>query len=240
MVSLKFMTSELQPQDIQTLYQSFDTPIASLDCGSKCAPYNERGVPYCCDTKHTVPAAYLSEWTYYQDNTDLWHIWPGADEFSNSQLNAELPENMILLECSGHKFCQRNFRSIACRSFPFFPYLDRQNEFIGLAYYWEYEDRCWVMSNLEVVSDTYRQQFIQVYTGLFKSIPAEFKNYVFWSAHMREIFVRQNRGIPLLHRDGNVYNVSPQDGKLNLCQAEDFPKYGPYEIAATLRFPDEE
>jgi hypothetical protein len=234
------MTSGINPQDIQTLYQKFDAPIASLDCGSKCAPYNEKGVPFCCDTKHIVPAAYLSEWSYYQDKTDLWHIWQGADEHEYLQLKAELPDNMILLECLGHKLCQRNYRSIACRSFPFFPYLDRQKVFIGLTNYWEYEDRCWVMSNLEVLSDTYRQQFIQAYSEIFQLYPAEFENYVFCSAQMREVFMRQNREIPLLHRDGNFYRVSPQDEKLSLCSPEEFPKFGPYEIAARLRFPDEE
>ena len=63
---------------IQALYDGFRTPIASVDCGQQCAPYND-GVPFCCDTCHAVPTAYLDEWAYLQDNTELWYLWEAED-----------------------------------------------------------------------------------------------------------------------------------------------------------------
>jgi len=233
------MASAHNPVDIQKLYRNFDAAITSLDCGRKCAPYNEKGVPFCCDTNHIVPAAYLSEWSYYQSTTDLWHTWNPQDEQEYSRLAAVLPENMILLECLGHLSCQRNFRSIACRSFPFYPYLDQKKEFIGLTYYWEYQDLCWVISNLDVVSDTFRDQCIQTFTDIFATYPDEVENYAYFSTQMRQEFARQNRAIYLLHRDGNIYPLSPKNESMSVCLPKELPKYGPYEVAAFLRFPDE-
>jgi hypothetical protein len=63
--------------DIPSLYSLFEAPITALDCGKKCSPYNEHGVPFCCDTRHAVPSAYTGEWRYLQANTDLWHEWQG-------------------------------------------------------------------------------------------------------------------------------------------------------------------
>jgi hypothetical protein len=80
--------SELQPAEIAALYARFQAPVATLDCGQKCAPYNEHGVPFCCDTGHTVPTAYLGEWEYLQENTDLWHLWSAADLQETARLRA--------------------------------------------------------------------------------------------------------------------------------------------------------
>ena len=46
--------SNLTSAQITELYEGFRAPIATLDCGKKCAPYNG-GAPFCCDTLHTAP-----------------------------------------------------------------------------------------------------------------------------------------------------------------------------------------
>lgn len=240
MVSSEAMDSEDTLKAIKKLYDGFDAPIAALDCGSKCAPYNERGVPFCCDTHHIVPAAYLSEWSYYQGNTDLWHLWESDDEITFAQMQAETPDGMFLIECLGHQFCQRDYRSVTCRSFPFFPYFNSQKEFIGLSYYWVYEDRCWVISNLDVVTVKYRNQFMQSYFEIFQLESKELENFAHYSQKMREVFNAKQRMVPLLDRDGLFYLINPKDETLNLCNSADYGKHGPYEIAARLRFPDEE
>jgi hypothetical protein len=127
--------------DIKLLYKGFYSPITTFDCGSKCAPYNEKGIPFCCDTRHAVPTAYEVEWDYLQSNTDLWHLWEVADDKEFARIRARTPAGQVLIECKGHLHCQRHFRSLTCRSFPFFPYFDKMGSFLGLSYYWEYEYR---------------------------------------------------------------------------------------------------
>ena len=221
------------------LYAGFEAPISALDCGKKCAPYNEYGVPFCCDTRHAVPVAYADEWAYLQANTGLWHLWQGDSEEETNQLAAETPDGMVLIACLGHRLCERGFRSLSCRAFPFFPYIDPDKEFTGLSYYWEYADRCWVISNLQVVSAEYCHQFIEAFDKVFAQLPQERESYARHSAYMRRVFTRRRRTIPLLHRDGYTYKISPRTGKLRQVDAGSLPKYGPYKIMSQLPFPDE-
>jgi hypothetical protein len=198
--------------DIRALYDAFDAPIAALDCGQKCAPNNPSGKPFCCDICHAVPAAYSQEWAYLHENTDLWHPWRG-DECQQAEnvesLKAETPENMLLLACLGPQSCQRPFRALSCRQFPFFPYVTSDYRFVGLAYEWEFEPVCWVIQNLNVVTDAYRQQFVEVHDRLFAFEQEIFESYAIHSARMREHFSSQRRRIRVLHRNGGLVLISP-------------------------------
>lgn len=202
-------------------------------------PFNEYGVPFCCDTNYAIPTAFLSEWAYLERNTDLWHLWESEDPDETDRLRAETPDEQVMIECLGHKFCQRNFRSITCRAFPFFPYVTLEWEFIGLSYYWVYEDRCWVINNLDTVTPEYVKQFVNTYDKLFENFSGELDNFRYHSIIMRRVFGQQKRQIPLLHRDGGAFTVATKDGTLNSVNPAQLPKYGPYEIAALMPFPDE-
>lgn len=220
-------------------YFQFDEPVTRVDCGEFCAPYNEWGLPFCCDTRHAIPTAYPEEWEYLQANTDLWHLYQPKDARQAASLQRQLPENQVLIECLGHQFCQRNFRSFVCRSFPFFPYITRQGDFLGLSVYWEYEDRCWVISHLSQVQESFRSQAIASYADLFRVYPAELESFRRFSGLMRQVFGRRRRAIPLLHRNGQTYKVTPRNGRMRRISAERFPLLGLYKIAADLPFPGE-
>ena len=229
----------LKSGDTPALYSNFEAPITALDCGKKCSPYNERGVPFCCDTRHAVPSAYTGEWQYLQVNTDLWHEWQGPTPQETERLRRQTPQGQVLIECLGHRLCQRGYRALTCRSFPFFPYITRGFEFIGLSYYWEYADRCWVISNLHVVSIEYRQQFMQAYATLFEHMPREVEYFRRFSSSMRRSFSRRREEIPLLHADGGAYLVNPGSGRMRPVDPQELPKFGPYAVASLLPFPDE-
>jgi hypothetical protein len=221
-------------------YKYFDTPITPVDCGEKCAPYNEYGVPFCCDTKHAVPTAYDDEWEYLKANTKLWHIWENPEREETIHLKDETPIEQVLLECLGHHQCQRGYRTITCRAFPFYPYITLEGNFIGLSYYWQYEDRCWIISNLGMVTKSYLEEFVDVYNKLFDTYPNELANFRYHSITMRRVFGRQKRSIPLLHQNGHAYKITPRNGRLRKIDPASFSKYGPYEIADLMPFPDEE
>ncbi len=233
------LMSDIESADFGALYARFQAPISVFDCGEKCAPYNEYGAPFCCDSSHAVPTAYQAEWDYLQSSTGLWHLWDADDPAETARLRAETPNGQVLIECLGHALCQRDFRSITCRAFPFFPYITRKGEFIGLSYYWQYEDRCWVISNLHTVTLEYRAQFIAVYDHIFGCMPQELANFRYHSTVMRRVFGRRKRAIPVLHRNGNVYKITPRNGRMRRVNAESLPKFGPYKIAAMMPFPDE-
>jgi hypothetical protein len=230
---------QIKRVDFPTLYTNFRSPIAEFDCGKKCAPYNENGVPFCCDTHHAVPTAYDDEWGYLQVNTDLWHPWEVKNGMETERLRSETPDGQLMIACLGHERCQRDFRALSCRAFPFFPYIDENGKFLGLSYYWNFEDRCWVISNLNVVQPHYRQEFIAAYDLILERAPGERENFLYHSQVMRQNFARRRRAIPLLHRDGENYKISPLTGKMRHTSLDKMPKFGAYKIAISLPFPGE-
>lgn len=218
--------------NIRALYDGFETPVTATDCGQQCAPHNPGGKAFCCDICHAVPAVYRQEWDYLRPNTDLWQLWRG-DECSQGPnvqlLQAEAPEEMVLLACLGPQSCQRPFRAISCRQFPFFPYVTSDYRFVGLAYEWEFEPVCWVISNLGHVTDEYRQKFVALHDQLFALEQEIFENYAYHSEQMRAHFVGQRRRIPLLHRKGGFYLVSPASERMARVSPANLPKFGFYQ-----------
>jgi hypothetical protein len=231
--------SEFKSSDFRGLYARFQAPITKLDCGKRCAPYNESGQPFCCDTRHAVPTAYQAEWEYLKAHTDMWRRFDSGNPSENAELESEVPPGQVLIACQGADLCQRSFRSLVCRSFPFFPYFNEDLEFIGLSYYWEYEDRCWVISNLNAVTPEYLREFVDAYDALFERYPDEEETFCAHSYQMRLVFASRKRTIPLLHRDGGCCKISPKTGKLKRVSADELPKFGPYQVAALLPFPEE-
>jgi hypothetical protein len=219
--------------DIRRLYDRFDVPLMPLDCGRMCAPHNPAAKPFCCDICHAVPAAHHTEWAYLQRSTDLWHVWRGDECLEGAGdpavLQAETPDHMLLLACKGPAHCQRPFRLLSCRQFPFFPYITHDLRFLGLAYEWEFEPICWVISNLGAVSPAYRQEFAQTYDELFASVPAELESYAIRSDEMRLHFAALRRRIPILHRNGGFYLLSSASERLERIAPERLQRFGPYQ-----------
>jgi hypothetical protein len=56
---------------------------------------------------------------------------------------------------------------------------------------------------------------------------------------MRLEFGKSNRAIPLLHRNGYSYKITPHNERMRRVDVRSFSKHGPYKIAAVMPFPDE-
>lgn len=223
--------------DIRRLYDRFDAPVIDFDCGRMCAPHNPRGKPFCCDICEAVPVAFHQEWAYLQQHTDLWHVWRGDEcatggaggAINPAALREQAPEHLTLLACLGPEHCQRSFRALSCREFPFFPYITSDDRFIGLAYEWGFESTCWVISHLDSVTPAFRRAFIQTYDDLFALWEDEYESYYALSQEMREHFAAQKRRIPILHRNGGDYLLSPHSERLRRADPRRFRKFGLYK-----------
>lgn len=236
--------ADLEQQHILHLYRIFSSPISVLDCGEKCSVYNENHIPFCCDTRHVIPLAYCPEWNYLAQSTDLWQLFSQNDIRELKHLKDKLPEDQVLIKCQGYQKCQRSFRSITCRSFPFFPYIDQRGKFIGLTYYWEFEDRCWAINHLETISPQFRDEFVSAFEYIFMNSNQEFSNFRHQSIIMRRVFGRKKRAIPLISRAASsqllFYKISPQNGRMRRVDARSFVKHGNYYFAEKLPFAGEE
>ena len=229
--------ADLNSEDIRALYAGFDAPITDLDCGQMCAPHNPSGKPFCCDICYAVPAAYSSEWKTLKEATKLWHHYRGDEcasppgpEPAHPVAENDMPPGMIPLACLGPDRCERENRLLSCRQFPFFPYVTSDYRFLGLAYDWEFESKCWVISNLGRVSDAYREEFVRTHDYLFALFQDEFDSYAVRSEEMREHFIEQRRRISLLHRDGSYRLISPGGERVREVAVSQLPQFAMYRV----------
>lgn len=218
--------------DFHALYNAFSAPTTLIDCGVMCAPHNPNGIPFCCDICSAVPVAYRSEWQYLKQNTALWHTWRGdeckGEESYQKQLMAQTPPHLRLLACRGPSVCERGFRAISCRQFPFFPYLTSDYRFIGMTYDWEFTDKCWVISNLSMVTAEYRLQFFSTFDHIFSTWLEDMDCYIELSVETREHYAAIHRRVPLLHRNGGAYLISPLSERMVRTPISGFKRFAPY------------
>ncbi|WIM12319.1 hypothetical protein [Enhydrobacter sp.] len=232
-MSKKPSQATIAPADFAELYDGFTAPISRFDCGRKCAPLNG-GSPVCCSTDNAVPVVHKVEFELLRARTDLWSKFKPYD-YATRQIVAELTSDCMAIHCKGARHCERDNRTMACRSFPFYPYLTRQKEFVGLGTYWVFEDRCWMMSNLEIVDKKYVKEFITTYEALFVKDPSEFTTYVDFSASARRVYSRWKREIPILGREGELLIVEPSSGAIRPGRKKDYPKIAPFSSEKEYR-----
>lgn len=216
----------ITPVDYGQIYARLQGSVARLDCGAKCAPLNG-GVPVCCDTRNAIPIVEKDEWRFLESRTDLWHLYEIRDAVSRKIL-ADAGPTCTAIECKGARHCERDNRSLACRAFPFFPYIDRDRKFFGLAYYWDFEDRCWVISNLGAVEPAFVAEFVGAFDYLFAQDPEELDSFRLQSIAMRQVFSRRREIIPLIGRDGGWFKELPLGRGIRPAKLEEFRKQGPY------------
>jgi hypothetical protein len=222
--------NDLNNDEIRALYANFDAPITEIDCGEKCAPHNPSGKPFCCDICEAVPAAYESEWSTLQKTSKLWHPYRGDECETQGEILAEdeMPKGMLPLACLGHLACERENRLLSCRQFPFFPYVTSNYEFTGLAYDWTFEDKCWIISHLDLVTDAYREAFIQTFDQIFALFQDEFDSYALRSEEMREAFAEKGQGFVIILRDGSFGRIDPLTDDIQPMERKQLPRFGVY------------
>lgn len=220
----------LKEKHFEQIHKKFGSSISEkYDCGRICAPLNG-GEPVCCSTDNAIPVVEKSEWRLLRKKTDLWHRFKPFDADSR-KIVEELSTSSCAIECKGAALCERQHRTVACRSFPFFPYFNKAQEIVGVSYYWIFEDRCWVISNLKIVEQKFVNELIEAYALTFKHDEDEREAFVDQSVSMRRVFSRWKRPIPVIGLDGKLYKVLPKsDGALLPATYDDFP---PHEVFAS-------
>lgn len=212
----------------EEMYSKFNAPIyKKLDCGKFCAPLN-KGEPVCCTTHNAVPVVAKEEWALLKSRTDLWHAFKPFDAQTRAIVD-ELPKSCSAIECKGAAFCERDNRSLACRSFPFYPYFTKDKTLFGISYYWAFEDRCWVLSNLVNVELDFVRELVDAYELLFAEDEDEEQAFIDNSADHRRVFSRWERDIPIIGREGGFFKVEPHsEGRIIKADPKEFMKHEPY------------
>ena len=215
-------------RNFKYIYDNFSSSISrKIDCGRFCSPLNG-GVPVCCSTENAIPIVEKEEWKLLKSRTDMWSNFKPADKASK-KIVEELPKGTCAVECKGAALCERENRSLACRSFPFFPYLKSSGDLVGLACYWEFDDRCWVISNLHIVEKKFVEEMIFAYEYLFKKDEDQYEAYLDESSRMRRVFSKKNQPIQLIGRNMEYLLVLPKSkGRIVPTDISAFNPYKPF------------
>ena len=233
------MSRSPDPSNFGIIYQGFSAPITGIDCGEKCGPYNDYGVPVCCDISQVIPSAFQEEWIYLEARTELWRVWEGSSTQEGKELLRGLECGQIPLQCQGHRYCQRQFRTITCRAFPFLPYLNKNGKWIGFTYYPDYREQCWIISHLSLVNMEYKQEFLKCFQEIFIRYPKMKENYLDYSVHLRGLSHSEEFDLVYLDFNDRVFRVDPSADLPEEITYDDLPSFGPFKISKDLIFPDE-
>lgn len=199
-------------RDYAVIYDGFSAPISKVyNCGAKCAPFNE-GQPVCCDAEHAIPIVDKSEWALLKKRTKMWKPFVARSADQKAEIADLKGSENCAVECRGAAHCERDNRSLACRSFPFFPYFDPDKNFVGLSYYWNFEGLCWVIHNITIVEQPFIDQFVKMHEYIFKKDDNWRVTYVDFSADMRRVFSRRREKFAVALRDGGFAWVLPKSG----------------------------
>jgi hypothetical protein len=221
------MTQDMRPADFKAVYDRFQANVSRFDCGRFCSPLNN-GQPVCCDTTHAIPVVDKPEFELLKSRTDLWRRFKPYDATSRNIVSG-LHKSCVAVECKGARFCERDNRTLACRAFPFYPYFNRAGELLGLGTYWIFADRCWLISNMQVVERDFVQEFIAAYEYVFSRDEAERDAMKSHSATHRRVATRANQPILLIGREGGFLKIMPRTHEMRIATEKDMIKTGPYK-----------
>jgi hypothetical protein len=186
-----------------------------------------------------IPSAYQEEWDYLREESDLWRPWRGSTQNEGDKITEDLQDGQVLIQCLGYEDCQRDFRTITCRAFPFFPYLTSSGDFIGLAYYQDFRKECWIISNLAVVSEHYKREFFTLYKRLFYLFPETKTAFIEFSSFMRQTSANNKEDLVVMGFSGELFFIESRTEEIKSGQYSELEAYGPFKVAREMSFPDE-
>lgn len=186
---------------IEELLATLRAPVTAFDCGTLCAPGNG-GVPVCCHAPSLLPVLYKAELLLLQKRSDLWrrHVPVGAD----AELRQRARSCDVFAMCKGHTQCERDNRSLACRTFPFEPYLDHDDRFVGIVFAFEYAHLCPLIGGAHDIEPEFVAQCCAMWRRMFEVDAEERAFYAGCSRTLRRQFGRQRERIPVFTEHGVV------------------------------------
>ncbi|MBE7411760.1 MAG: hypothetical protein L6Q54_05040 [Leptospiraceae bacterium] len=193
----KEIFGELTVEEISYYYTLLNEELTNFDCGSLCKDQND-GVPFCCVPKNAVPFLYRKEFQLLKSRSELWRVWEPKTAQEKKLKSTHEGEDTLFCECKGVAFCERENRSISCRTFPFEPYLDKRGVLVGLIFMKEFLTSCPLSSRLSDIRQEYIDGHFLFWEKLLLRKKDEYDTYKKSSSAYRRWSKKENKKIPLL------------------------------------------
>jgi hypothetical protein len=135
-----------------------------------------------------------------QKRSDLWrkHVPTGPDAHLRDQARG----CDVFAVCKGHQHCEREHRSLACRTFPFEPYLDHDGEFVGIVFAFDQAHLCQLITSEHEISPEFVRQGCAMWRRMFELDAEERAFYAGCSRTLRRQFGRRGESIPVFSEHG--------------------------------------
>ena len=190
------------PAQIEQLLSILHAPVTDFDCGTLCAPSNG-GVPICCDRDRIVPVLYRGEYALLRERSDLWRPFRPRTA-QQKTLRQDMRSCDRLCECKGVAHCERDNRSLACRTFPLEPYIDHDGELVGLVWNYDFQGTCPLVAAKYPIRADYVDQCLRMWDQAFAWSEDEWEFHLGHSESLRRSFGQKRKKIPVFTRDGVV------------------------------------
>ncbi len=197
----------LDEEEIAYFYSLLQEELTNYDCGTLCKDQNG-GIPFCCSVENAVPFLYRAEFSFLKKRTDLWKVWNPKTKNEIKLQKSHEDEHTVFCECKGVAFCERENRSISCRTFPLEPYIDKRGVFVGLVFMREFKHGCPLTQRTKDI----RQEFIDTnflfWEKLMLRKPNEYETYRRSSIAYRRYRTKTKEEFPIFfpsHLKGKEY-----------------------------------
>lgn len=178
-------------KEYEEFYKNLDSPVTGFDCGTLCAPGNN-GIPVCCHGEQVVPVLYKSELKFLQQRTDMWTRYK-AQTRPEKKLREDMRKFDTLAHCKGIEHCDRRYRSLVCRTFPFEPYVNQQGEFVGILFNDEYEGSCPLIGKPELIRPKFIRECFRFFQTIISRSKEDAEMYIDVSQTLRRRFAQKKR-----------------------------------------------
>lgn len=184
--------------ELNRFYELLDESLTPYDCGKLCAPSNG-GEPLCCQVENAVPMLYREEFEYLQKRTELWDRWKPKTTIDKKMKREDETRILIFCECKGVQHCERENRSVGCRTFPLEPYFDEKGEFVGLIFMKEFRNKCPLISRLKDIKQPVIDKHYEFWTLIMEIKKDEFDLYKSTSRGWRISATKRGTKLPILY-----------------------------------------
>lgn len=186
--------------NIEKLLKDFDAPVTAFDCGQLCAPANG-GVPVCCESSGVIPVLYKNEFELLQTRSDLWQAFKPSCKDERAMVTDH--GDYQLAVCTKSCASERENRSLNCRSFPFLPYFDHDDEIVGLVYDFEAaEGKCPLVDLPQTITKNYISEAVAFWKAVSASDSDELEFYRDESNRLRKRLRKVGETVEVLVEEG--------------------------------------
>lgn len=154
---------------------------------------------------------YREEFKYLAKRTELWRRWRPQTDVDKKMKKDDETKHLVFCECKGIAHCERENRSICCRTFPLEPYIDSDGVFIALIFMKEFRGKCPLLTRLKDIKQDVVDKHFEFWNFMLSKKQDEYDLYKDTSKGWRISATKTGKPLPLLFPRSGLRNNGSLD-----------------------------